>query len=536
MKNIVLCLSLLFVMPAFGQEKYWVFFKDKAAVQAHMQQPEKFLSERALARRAKFNIPISPADVPVNPQYIQALKDAGFEVVHQSKWLNAVSVRCGAAQVSKAATLPMVLEVQKVKALQSHHLNMAYEPPVTFNKTQLTYDYGNATDQIALHNGQVLHENGFTGSTKLIAVCDGGFAGADPASPFLVMHQRGQIVHTQDFVGGGTNVYRAGSHGTRVLSTMGFFNDGVFVGTAPDAQYLLFRTENESSETRQEEDNWVAAAEMADSIGADLINTSLGYNTFDDPNDNYTYADMDGRTTIISRGAVAAARTGMLLVTSAGNEGARPWRHITAPADADSILTVGAVTSLGDPVPFSSEGPTADGRIKPNVVAQGAAAAVVTGNGFATNSGTSFSSPIMCGLVACLWEAFPNENNMQIIKRVERASHRFLNPDNKEGHGIPDFAKALADTSSLQFEAPLVFPNPFGNTINIRLATGAQAAVKAAIFNVFGAVVFEAPIAPDGKNFTITLNKQLAVGTYFLHLVAEDGQRILVTPMVSQPQ
>ena len=523
-------------MPALAQHKYWIFFEDKPLATAQMKQPEQWLSQRALERRERFNIPITEADAPVHTAYVGMLKAAGFEVIHKSKWLNAVSVRCDATQLEAAKKLPGVKAVKSVHSIKSHQIEMAYDPPVVYNKTQFTFDYGRATDQIALHNGQVLHENGFTGTTKLIAVCDGGFAGADPNGVFLELHQRGQIVYSRDFVQGGTNVYRAGSHGTRVLSTMGFFTDAQFVGTAPEAQFLLFRTENESSETRQEEDNWVAAAEMADSIGADLINTSLGYNTFDDPNDNYTYADMDGRTTIISQGAAAAARTGMLLVTSAGNEGARPWVHITAPADADSILTVGAVSNLGEPVPFSSEGPTADGRIKPNVVAQGLASAIVSGSGFGTNSGTSFSSPIMCGLVACLWEAFPNENNIQIIQRVERASHLFLTPNNKMGHGIPDFAKALADTVDSQLEAPLIYPNPFQNTLFGRLSAAYALPLGVEIFNVMGALVFESQVQPTGKNIEINLNKQLAGGIYFLHLTAPDGQKILVRPVMAKPE
>jgi serine protease AprX len=513
-----------------AQEKHWIFFADKEQVSQKVQRPEAFLSERAIARRQRFGIAIDATDVPVSAQYLDSLRQLGFDIVHVSKWFNAVSVRATPEQLVKLNTFEYVTQIRPVKSLQVKRYDAMVPlmtdplPPIAA-KTNFVFDYGAAKDQIQLHNGQVLHELGFTGQNILISVHDGGFVGAEPSGPFNTLHRNGQIVHTWDFVRGDTNVYRIGSHGSRVLSTMAFFSDGFMVGTAPDASYLLFRTEDEQSETRQEEDNWVAAAEMADSIGADMINTSLGYNLFDDPVENYTFDDMDGRTTIISRGAVMAARKGMLLCTSAGNEGARPWRHITAPADADSILTVGAVTTIGEPAGFSSEGPTADGRIKPNVVGQGVAAAVIAPNGLAFNSGTSFSSPIICGLVACLWEAFPHENNIQIIKRVERNSSQFDQPDFKMGFGIPDFSKALTDEVKPDNDDDFVLaPNPFGDWFNIVMPTEVTGDLTIRMYNHLGALQYETTVDSRTNRYRVTGLNSLASGFYTLVVMDAFGK------------
>jgi serine protease AprX len=522
--------TIFLILSAKGQEKYWVFLKDKPQSTVQKITPADFLSQRAIDRRLRFGIPIDETDIPVSQIYLDSLRNMGLDVVQKSRWLNAVSVRADSAKLMQLAQCHFISHVQAVKSLkvERHQVLAPFrEPqiPMVAAKTMFSFDYGATSDQIELHHGQELHQFGFTGHTMLIAVHDGGFVGAEPSGSFSPLHLNGQIVHTWDFVRGDANVYRVGSHGSRVLSTMAYFSDGFYVGTAPEAKYILFRTEDEQSETRQEEDNWVAAAEAADSMGADLINTSLGYNLFDNPADNYTYNDMDGRTTIISRGAVMAARKGILLCTSAGNEGARPWRFITAPADADSILTVGAVTSIGEPAGFSSEGPTSDGRIKPNVVAQGVASAVISTTGLAYNSGTSFSSPIMCGLVACLWEAFPEENNIEIIKRVERNSSMFEDPNNKIGNGIPDFSRALLDKIVVGPEQIVISPNPFVDRLNFILDEEYRGRLKFKLYSQTGVMLVDAVLTSANNRFRFEGMAYLANGVYTAWLEDDKGRK-----------
>ncbi|MCH8554252.1 MAG: S8 family serine peptidase [Schleiferiaceae bacterium] len=537
-KQLFFALALLiFSLSLDAQEatKYWVFFADKPLHQKMMQNPEALLSKKALERRKRHNIEIDPFDVPVSATYVEQLEQLGITTHRQSRWLNAISAFLNDEQLATLKLLPFVTEIRPVATLKIQKDLIDYTPLATAannlsrSKVQF-FDYGSTEEQIAIHKGQILHEFGFTGEGMTIAICDGGFNGAGPTGVFSELHLNGNIVFTQDFVQGGPNVYRAGTHGTRVLSTMAFQSNGFFVGTAPNAKYILFRTENESTETTQEEDNWVAAAELADSLGADMINTSLGYTTFDNGIGDYTYEDMDGQTAIITRGAVMAARKGLLLCVSAGNYGSLPWQFISAPADADSVLTVGAVSVMGVPAPFSSIGPTADGRIKPNVVSVGVATAVISGpNGVQRNNGTSFSSPNLCGLVACLWQAFPEKNNIEILKMVERSSDQFENPDFKVGFGIPDFAYALfEDTLNLNFpeKGILTFPTPFSESIFVRYQEQDNVFIeRARLYGIGGNNIFEWETVRMGKNsFELTVDPALSNGIYLLQIRFSNGE------------
>lgn len=296
----------------------------------------------------------------------------------------------------------------------------------------------------------------------LIAVLDAGFVGGNTVN-FTDLPD--PVVFTKNYVEGGSNVYQGSSHGFSVLSTMAAFKEGSFVGTAPMATYALFKTEDEGSETPQEMFNWVAAAEFADSMGADIINSSLGYYEFDDPADNYTIADLDGRTSIISLGALAAARTGMLVVTSAGNAGGSAWGKLTFPADADSILTVGSVNRFGIASSFTSPGYTADGRIKPNVSARGEGAAVMRSDGtISLGNGTSFSSPIIAGAAASLWDMVPEATAQQVLQAIETSASSYYQPNPRIGRGVPNFAFAaqfLKNTVQGTAGETTVYPNPF---------------------------------------------------------------------------
>ena len=324
-------------------------------------------------------------------------------------------------------------------------------------------------------NGDILHDMGYRGQGKVIAVLDGGFLNANTLDVFDSLWQNNQILGTHDFVNGGQVLFDGHPHGSMVLSCMGGNYPGELIGTAPKASYWLLRSEDTGSEYRIEEYNWVSAAEYADSVGADVINSSLGYSdNFTDPGQNHTYSEMDGNTTPCTIGADMAAKKGILVVNSLGNSGNSDWYYLGAPSDGDSVLGIGAVTENGSYASFSSHGPSYDGRVKPDVVAQGSGAYVVDpyGGGFGYNSGTSFSSPIMAGMVTCLWQANPALNNMQIADAVSKSASQYLSPDDMLGYGIPDFVLAnniltIIDGPGEEIATMNIYPNPFRDWFTI---------------------------------------------------------------------
>src|SRR5690606_10333040 len=355
-------------------------------------------------------------------------------VLAQSKWLNAVYVR-GDYQV--ILTLNNLSFVENIE-FANKSLNSQGRKSTSIQKTigaqksleiQENFLYGDSANQIQLHNGEFLHQQGFTGSGKIIAVIDTGFEGVNTTAPFQRLFDNNLILGGYNFVLRNDNIYTGGNHGTRVLSVIGGYQEYELIGTAPNAEFYLFVTEDPTSESPLEEALWVEAAEMADSLGVDIINTSLGYDTFDNPAHNHAYEDLDGNTTFISRGLNHAHSKGILCVTSAGNSGNSDWLYISAPADAQGSLTVGAVTSEGEYAWFSSIGPTFDQRIKPDVTAQGAATVFSNQNGNITaGNGTSFSAPVISGLAACLWSAYPTLTNVQLMQLIKQSAHLYQNP------------------------------------------------------------------------------------------------------------
>lgn len=412
------------------------------------------LSEAALARRVQAGIALDMRDYPLAPQIIDQARGAGLQVLHASRWLGALAV-----EAESEAAIAQFAESRQA----------SIQPLRTLIKHQATGQYGTGEAQVAILNGQDLHNKGFWGEGRVIAVLDGGFSGAQIFGAFDSLWMRGRIAGSYDFVDGDTNVFNRGSHGMSVLSVMGANLPGTLVGVAPRATYWLLTTENELSETIAEEYNWVAGAEFADSVGAHIINSSLGYTTFDDTSQSHTYADLDGKTTPVSLGALWAARKGILVVNSAGNEGSSSWQYISAPADADSILAVGGCNLNGEYVMFSGRGPTADNRLKPDVMAPALGVSVVNGfGGISGANGTSFASPLIAGLAACLWQAHPTKTAMDIRQEIIRSAHLFATPDNFRGHGIPDFwvaDYALGQGEWLQLPHVTWYPNPSSNGV-----------------------------------------------------------------------
>jgi subtilisin family serine protease len=440
---IVLFLFVSLAATAQGEDtlKYRISLKDKAGTVYSLSRPHEFLSEKAINRRSRQHLPVDSTDLPVCRQYIDAIKGLGVRVIVTGKWDNFVTIACSdTTLVDKLARLPFVRSTEKVWTAPEFMREVIDREVATNDSLEKEEDwYGNAADQIRLSNGDRLHEAGFKGEGMTIAIIDAGFHNADVIKQLKNI----RILGTRDFVNPHSDIYAEGAHGTKVLSCMAINEPHVMVGTAPEAAYWLLRSEDERSENLVEQDYWAAAVEFADSVGVDVINTSLGYHTFDDPSKDYKYHQLDGHYALISRQASKVAGKGMVMVCSAGNTGSGTWKKITPPGDAGNVLTVGAVDKDATLAVFSSVGNTADNRIKPDVMAVGVAAGVMDTDGKVKKaSGTSFSSPVLCGMVACLWQARPQLTAKEVIELVRRSGDRFAHPDNIFGYGVPDVWKA----------------------------------------------------------------------------------------------
>lgn len=429
--------------------KYRISLKDKAATEYSLKKPEKYLSAKAIERRRKQNLPIDSTDLPVCRKYIDEIRKQGVKIVVTGKWDNFVTVSCNdTTLIDRIAALPFVLSTEKVWISPSAGKpSMATERDSVLNQPTIHPDsiYGRAITQIQMSNGDKLHEAGFKGQGMTIAVIDAGFHNVDK----ITAMQNIRILGTKDFVNQQADIFAESSHGMSVLSCIGMNRPDIMTGTAPEASFWLLRSEDEYSEHLVEQDYWSAAVEFADSVGVDVINTSLGYYTFDDKLKNYKYRDLDGRHALMSRQASHIADKGMILVCSAGNSGAGSWKKITPPGDADNVLTVGAIDKRAVLATFSSVGNTADHRVKPDVVAVGVGSDVIRTDGNQGRAnGTSFSSPIMCGMVTCLWQACPTLTAKEVIELVRRSGDRAGFPDNIYGYGVPDMWKAYNDYKS----------------------------------------------------------------------------------------
>ena len=456
MKKIFCLLSILAFTQLARTQIYIVQFNDKATTSYSLNNPQDYLSQRAIDRRARYNIHIDSTDLPVAQSYIDGVRMAGdVTVLNTSRWLNAISISVqDPTALNYISTLPFVKNVLAIayrplpQQQRDKWTNEEVIPllPKPMNNAENYYDYGFSFGQVHLHRGSFLHNIGLRGEGMIIGMLDAGFQNYETVEAFDSARANGQILQVYDFVANDSSVNEDHPHGMQCFSTIAANLPGTFVGTAPNASFYLFRSEDASSEYPIEEFNWVCAAERVDSSGGDVISSSLGYNFFDAnfPGFHYTYADLDGNTTMAAIGADFAAKKGLLVVNSAGNEGAEAWHHIVTPADGDSVLAVGAVNSSSMPAGFSSYGPAADGRIKPDVASLGVQAIVqLPNNTIGTSNGTSFAAPNLAGLATCLWQGFPEFNNMQIIRAIQKSGHKFHAPDNRVGYGIPDMKNAL---------------------------------------------------------------------------------------------
>lgn len=453
--------------------KYIIRFKDKNNSPYSLNNPSQYLSAKAVQRRINYNIIIDSTDLPVNPAYIQAVLNTGtVTLLNRSKWLNAITI-----QTTDASALTAINNLSFVKSSNAIALRVAAaqkknkfsESLIPLLKTSgangMTgdyYNYGSGAQQIQLTNGQFLHNIGLRGQTITMSLLDAGFFGYLSNTAFDSARNNNQFLGSWDFVANELSVNEDNAHGMNSLSEICANWPGTLVGTAPKATFWLFRTEDAATEQPIEEYNWASGAEYADSVGTDIISSSLGYNTFDNSAFDHTYADMNGNTTPCSIAADLAAKKGILVINSAGNEGGNTWKYIVAPADGDSVLAVGATNTSGTIASFSSYGPSSDGQIKPGVSTAGAGIIVAgTNSQPATSSGTSFSCPNMAGLAACLWQGFPEYNNIKIIDAIQKSASKYITPDDHYGYGIPnmktafgilvsDFATSSASISNCQ--------------------------------------------------------------------------------------
>ncbi|MGL5937983.1 MAG: S8 family peptidase [Phocaeicola sp.] len=441
---LLLLLSCLYAKAEADEVNYIyrIHLTDKKESPYSLEQPEQFLSERAIIRRNKQGLPLDETDLPVAPNYLKGIKELGVEVIQTSKWNNTALIKlCDTLIIDQLGTLPYVKGYKRVwktpTTQESTPVNRKKE--VTNEVTQFNSFYGIGEEQIFMHKGERLHESGFWGEGINIAVIDAGFYNVDVIDAFKKMN----LLGVRDFVNPHSDIYAQNHHGMKVLSCLAAYLPNSFVGSAPKASYWLLRSEDEASEQLVEEDYWTAAIEFADSVGVDVVNTSLGYYVFDNEGDNYRYRDLDGASSMMSHTASMVAQKGMVLVCSAGNTGKTAWKKITPPADAHDVLSVGALNRLEGNADFSSVGNTTDQRIKPDIMAIGVNTTIIENDGtLAQANGTSFASPVICGLVACFWQACPWLTAHEVIAAIRQSGDRTDYPNNVFGYGIPNIWKA----------------------------------------------------------------------------------------------
>jgi len=528
------------------KDKYWIYFSDKLNSSYSKNEPVQLLTQRAIDRRKRFNIAVNETDIPVSAQYIQELNNKGITIEVQSRWLNAVSAYLSEDQLIRVSLLPYVTQISAVNKYHIVDENTVPLNNATFYKSATNTDiggvFGTAKNQIEQINLDTVLELGHRGADMVMAVIDAGFFGMDTAILFQSMWDKGQILGFHNFPDDNDQVFNiySGYHGSWVSSVIGGDIDSVFSGSAPDVKLFLFRTEIADSEYVVEEDYWLEAAELADYLGVDIINSSLGYTTFDDSLQNHTYADLDGNTTVVTMAADMAASKGILVCNSAGNEGGNLWHYVSMPSDGDSVFSIGAVDTSGFHAGFSGYGPTFDGRLKPNIVALGVGSAVLDPSGNIFNlSGTSFASPLIAGACASLWGAFPYRTNMEIMDAVQQSAHLYLTPNDTMGHGIPNFGLAyeilkaqepedtviIEDTTLVTIQ---VLPNPASDFFSVFIESHLNEFATMQLINLQGEMMYSEKIYLNNnfmESFRIPITEKYTAGIYILSILTNKNKQ-----------
>ncbi|MNK85586.1 Serine protease AprX [compost metagenome] len=522
-------MSVSFSLIATAQtELVFVFFKDKPNKAAFYSNPLSELSQKSLDRRTNLGIALSDQDAPIEPTYITNIRNLGFTVDDYSKWLNGVAVNATPAQIQTLSQQSYVDHVESFvrnpnggKRKEKIEKFKEFNEEVATRNGLTTFNYGNGLAQINQVNIRALHVAGFTGTGMTIAVIDTGFPNVNTGSAFKRLRDSGKIKGGYNFIHKNDDIYNPalGGHGTVCFGAIGGYVENQFVGTAPDADFYLYASEDVGNEIPEEQLYWIEAAEEADSKGVDVISTSLGYNEFNDSRYDYVYADMNGTTSFIARGAQIATEKGIFLTNSAGNSGTNPWRYITTPADNAKVFSIGAVDSQGVIVPFSSFGPNSAGVRKPDGTARGLGTYTVDGNIVTQSSGTSLSNPVAAGGVACLLQSLPkNISREEIRTKLRESASLYPNYNAQRGYGILNFYKAyqtlgVADVKKTQVK---IYPNPAKNVLNISTEKPIQ---TIEIYDVLGRLIK----TETKNNFNVS---QLAKGNYFLKIKTSDQELI----------
>ncbi len=540
----LLLIACTFLLSAFaqGQNRYFVYLTDKGASSNNfsLANPGQYLSERALARRTKESIAIDSTDIPVNEMYLQEIANTNAEVFFASKWLNGVLIQANDFIIGQVEQLPFVDSIRLVangtRLVTEQEVVTA---PEVFNDPPEIL--GDSDIQLLMLGADVMHADSINGEGVQIAVFDNGFTGINRFTTFQHAWENNQIIATKDFVENSGNVFQFGSHGTAVLSTIGadYRNDSVeFQGIANRADFILCVTEDNQAENTIEEYNWVFAAEYADSIGVDVINSSLGYRTFDIDAHDYSFEDLDGNTSIISSAAEMSASKGIIVVTSAGNSGRRssPGNLISHPGDADSILVVGSVDPDFTRSAFSSIGPTSDGRIKPDVAAFGNGTAVMRGNGdIERGSGTSFASPLIAGFAAGIVQKFPEWTSQEVIAAIKASGHQANAADSLLGYGVPNYTfisdapDRRINVNDILEDKITFYPNPFfGEKLFFITEGDFEEAIRIRILDPTGSYIYNEEFLPEnlGQTIEIPINS-VQQGVYYLFLQSGATQRVV---------
>ena len=520
----ILAILLSFCSTSVFCEGYMfrIELKDKGNPPYTIENPEEFLSEKSIERRQRQGIAIDRTDLPIDPLYLEEIKSTGAVIKAASKWVETVTV-----YLPDSSAVPALKDLSFVDTLYCVWKGVLPQPDLLksgqdkFAKHDLSERpiqkevsaYGEGYQQASMLNVDLLHDAGFKGGGISIAVMDIGFRNCDQITAFDFE----RIKEVKNFTHKLVDLLRTTeSHGTSVLSCMLANQPGVMIGTAPESDYYLFKTEVEGEEFPIEEDYWVVAMEYADSIGIDVVSTSLAYSIFDDPSMNHTYEQLDGYTIPASRAASIAGNKGMLIFNSAGNEGNKSWGKIAVPCDADNIITVAAVNASGTIANFSSRGPSADGRIKPDLSAMGEGVAVIRyDDTVIRGNGTSYSTPILAGAGACLWQALPLKTSKEIISLMKESGDRYASPDFAYGYGVPDMAEVYINNTTGIFRTSktnsLLFFDTRTNFLYLKNTESRE--INLLIFNSQGqSVVLDKCV---GMPLDLT---NLTPGVYFAHL------------------
>lgn len=520
---------VLLSLVGFGQVsaqnfKHFIRFLDKPDSTESYNNPSSFLSERSLDRRANEGVTLVYDDLPVYQEYVDSLVGLGVSIGYTSRWFNGAYATIPDSISEKVSSLKFLVSVDTINRFASSQRSKKFEME---ESTPSKIAFSDSEGQLEMIGINSMRNLGYSGSGVLIAVFDGGFNNVDDLEAFAHLFNDNLIIDEFDVVGNDQDVYHGSSHGTNVLSILSGIVPYVFIGAATKASYALYRTENTAIERRVEEYNWLIAAERADSLGVDIINSSLSYNEFDSAEESYDFSDMDGKTTVITRAVNSASRAGILVVTSAGNEGGNAWGKITAPSDSDGALAIAAVSSDGIKTSFSSIGYTFDGRVKPDLAAQGGNVTVLNASGKTSiTNGTSFSAPLIAGLAAGVKELYPDRNWVEIRRMLIESASQKDSPDEDLGYGIPNFKQIIANEAGEL--GPVineggVFPNPFSEgELQVVNNVIDEAVIGVRFFNALGQLMLETSFVRTAIVSTIHVDtSNWPNGLYFLELESE---------------